>query len=115
MESRHVVKPSELMADLPAPPGHEREFRLYARLLVRYFADHIYDATLESGEGISDPMNFKRLFEQCAAVLGPPVTLRSAPRDHRCPECHHEHEGRGECKVYLGEGRFCLCEAKVTA
>lgn len=107
------MKPSELMADLPSPPGHEREFRLYARLLVRYFADHIYDATLESGEGVSDPMNFKRLFEQCAAALSAPMKARAA--GHSCPDCHHEHEGRGECKVYLGEGRFCLCESKVTA
>lgn len=36
-------------------------------------------------------------------------------RDYTCPECQHEHESKSECSKYLGEGRFCHCEAKVTA
>lgn len=36
-------------------------------------------------------------------------------RDHVCPDCHHEHEGRNECSKYLGEEKFCHCESKVTA
>ena len=36
-------------------------------------------------------------------------------RDHICPDCGHVHEGKTECTHYLGEGKFCKCEAKVTA
>lgn len=44
------------------------------------------------------------------------LTPASVPhRDHTCPDCHHEHEGRNECSHYLGEGKFCHCESKVPA
>jgi len=35
--------------------------------------------------------------------------------DPVCPDCNHVHEGRAECSKYLGEGKFCKCESKVTA
>jgi len=44
-----------------------------------------------------------------------PLRSTGRVRDHSCPECQHEHEGRTECSKYLGEGKFCRCEAKVTA
>lgn len=41
--------------------------------------------------------------------------VRDQVRDHACDDCRHEHQGKTECGHYLGEGKFCKCEAKVTA
>ncbi len=44
------------------------------------------------------------------------VKSERRPRpDPNCPDCNHVHEGRNECSRYLGEGKFCRCESKVTA
>lgn len=107
------MKPSELIADCPLPPGHEAEFRLMLRIFCRHAADHSYELTLSTGQRVLDPLDFKRFLGECVEAINFPGKF--TPRDHTCPDCHHEHESRDECKKYLGEGRFCPCESKVTA
>jgi len=117
------MTPSELIRDLPTGPGDPRENRLFARLLLRYLADHVDYATLNSGQRLRDALDFRTWLEELfSAGSAPPANTAGSPlrstgraRDYSCPECGHEHEGQRECKKYLGEGRFCPCEVKVTA
>lgn len=103
--------PSELMADLPLPPGHEREARLILRLALRHFRDHIYEATLSTGQRVLDQIDFKCFFEECVEALAPTGKLRQAV----CMRCFHVHERDGECGVDLGKGGRCDCKAEVRA
>jgi hypothetical protein len=114
------MKPSELISDAPFPPGHQRETLLSARLLLRYLADHIYSAELESGARIHDLLDMKRWLEEIAeasralsqktGVSAPELRLELRQQPE-CPLCGHVHQGRQECGVYLSELRFCKCTA----
>ncbi len=102
-------------------------------LIFNYLADHAHELRLISGDRLNDILDFAAFLRELAAALrfpestevpdrpdsrpSPKVTLReSQPRwSRRCPDCDHEHEGRNECSYYLGEGKFCQCETKVTA
>ncbi len=69
-------------------------------VFLHFLADH-------AGEVANVTVWLRELAE--AARLPDPVP------DPLCPDCRHVHEGRTECKKYLGEGKFCPCESKVTA
>lgn len=110
------MKASDFLAKFPLAPGDPRERALFLRLVLRYIADNLYSFQREDGRPLRDAIDYKEFFERavCLAYI-PPEKSRPVPRDYTCPDCQHEHEGRDECKVYLGEGRFCPCEAKVRA
>jgi len=101
------MTPSELMADLNRCGPQE----LY--VVLQYFANHLHEITLANGCHVRDASDCKAFLRECAEATRAPSPPR--PRDHTCPDCGHEHEGRHECKAYIGEGRFCPCESKVTA
>lgn len=106
------MTPSDLISDCPMPAGHEYEARLMLRLSLRHFADHVHELTLPNGLPVRDPSDLKEFLDGCVTTLAPP---KFVARTHVCPDCDHEHEGKTECKKYLGEGRFCPCESKVPA
>jgi hypothetical protein len=128
----------QLLSDFELGPGDRRATLLQLKLFVRYLADNLYEATLNSGERVSDATAFKLLLHELAEevrmlagsphgtevsltlecgtrskVTPPPPQQRWNPRI--CPDCDHEHEGREECGKYLGENRFCHCPSKVAA
>lgn len=108
------MTPSELMR------GVEKlgEAPLSVKLL--FIANRILSITTEDGRSLRDMSDVRQAAIDCYhAQLALEQEARRpadpAPRDYTCPECGHEHETRDECKKYLGEGKFCPCEAKVTA
>jgi hypothetical protein len=105
-----------------------QEYRLFLRAALHHIADHWYQLQLLDGQRMNDATDAAlglRELAEAARVPGtepesmpaPKVTQRPAqPRwDRTCPDCAHEHEGRNDCGKYLGEGKFCQCESKVTA
>jgi len=117
------VNPSELIADLPI------ELRTHAtalRIALRYFADHIREATLNDGSFLSEITGFERWHRELAQELLPhaetPVTygrhklrLRGREIDRTCPRCGHVHEGEKECGAEMGRGTCCRCDLEVPA
>lgn len=114
----------DLLSDAPLPPGDKYAALLQIRLFCLYLADHVYD--------LSDACKFReRLLDLAEAARYmsriPPSTevqlsteLRTCRkvtpvRDHRCPDCDHQHETREECGFYLGEGKFCHCPVRAAA
>jgi hypothetical protein len=95
----------ELIADLrllgPQDPN----------VVFHYLAARVYDARLSNGLPLHDAHDFKLWLEE----LGEASKCPALPADHTCPDCGHVHEDRNECKKYLGEGKFCPCESRVTA
>jgi hypothetical protein len=116
------MKPDELISDVPFAPGHRREALLYARLLLRYLADHVYCAELASGARVHDAIDVKRWFEELAEASrehlqkpgGSPPELRQLRQQTECPLCDHIHQGREECGAYLSELRFCKCTHRLS-
>src|SRR5258708_5158959 len=106
----------ELLSDAPQAPGDSRANLLYARLLLTYLADPVYE--------LSDASKFR---EWLRALAGEARNISaSADRVPRmpqpryamhppCPDCDHEHSGREECGHYLGEGKVCKCPSKAPA
>ncbi len=132
------MNPHDLLSDFPLGPGDPLATLLTLKQFSRYLADHVYQSTIHSGERVgSDPTTtmiwLRELSDECrtkAAPGAPSLELRleQIPRtppaqvrcDPTCPDCIHVHEGRviagrQECGHYLGEGKFCPCESKVTA
>jgi hypothetical protein len=112
------MTPNDLVSDFPIPPGHDREFLLYTRLLLRYLADHAYSAELRSGAKLRDAIDFKMWFEEMAEACrsqtikagGSAPELRLELQQQKsCPICDHVHEGKDQCGRYLSELRFCKC------
>jgi hypothetical protein len=109
-----------------------------ANVIFQYLADHIYEAELSTPptrplRRVRDACDFKEWLLELAEAAKLPLGLTKAPRaptpqlsltqnlaqqprrDHTCPDCGHEHEGRTDCGKYLGEGKFCPCETRVMA
>jgi len=111
------MTPKEIVSRL-APVELDR-----LRLIFTFMASHAGDFELESGARLLDAGDWKEFLHEAADALAEAavpsgVAGRMNPhplRDHTCPDCGHEHEDKTECKKYLGEGRFCPCESKVTA
>lgn len=120
------MKPYELLADLPQGPGDSHENILFLRLVLRYLADHVYQAELNSGARLSDPINVRQWLEELASATRPEtsdVTEGQATPEFRtrlrvtgrvqepevCHRCGHTHQGR-ECGEDIGGGRKCRCE-----
>ena len=118
---------TELLAQGPSSPNLALELRLVFRLL----RDRMRELTVQPDQHfLTEVGDFADFAGECVEALNRKIPLRAGFADHplrlhgrvlpqvrwerKCPECDHEHEGRGECKVYLGEGKFCPCEAKVT-
>ncbi len=85
-------------------------------------ADQLPEACFENGARVLDNTDFPRWLREVAEAWRNPhgkplrqIMGQFIVRDHSCPECKHEHEDKAECKKYLGEGRFCPCEANVSA
>lgn len=127
------MTPHELISDLRAlGPGQDTPAaQLYTRLLLRYLADHLYDAELTTGmklRDLSDVIAFLRETADaaripqstkvlCAGERGtrPAVTEKRPPApqprwDATCPLCGHIHGGDAECGMPIGGGRVCRCE-----
>ena len=109
------VTPREIVSRL-APVDFAR-----LRLIFQFLAANAHELKLETGQHLRDAGDWKEFLSETADALAeasipPQVSERMnlRPRDHSCPECKHEHEDKTECKKYLGEGRFCPCETKVT-
>ncbi|HZC23339.1 MAG TPA: hypothetical protein VE866_08370 [Candidatus Binatia bacterium] len=104
------MNPTDLVADFPSPPGAEREALLYARLLLRYLADHVYTAQLSSGARVIGVTDFKRWLDELTAETRA-LLQKSAldARDRKCPICDHIHLSKDECGHYLSELKFCKC------
>ncbi len=89
--------------------------------IFNFLAEHEHELQLASGQPLNDGLDFAAFLREVAAALQFPdrgkVTERQpqARWDRTCPDCDHEHEGKTECSHYLGEGKFCRCESKVTA
>ena len=115
---------SELIAELrlmgPQDPN----------VIFQYLADHVYEAELPTSlngppRRVRDASDFREWLLELAEAAKPARCVSPAlrqtqipaqqPRDHRCPDCGHVHEGRDECGKYLGEEKFCPCESRVTA
>lgn len=111
------MTPTEFVSKLcdRFPAEFQREVLLTARLIFQFQADNLYDVQFADGRPVrqSDILGQRAWFQQLVAAANPSRML--LPRDPLCPDCRHEHEGKTECKKYLGEGRFCPCESKVTA
>ena len=110
------MTPKEIVSRL-APVDFER-----LRLIFSFLAANADELKVESGLHLLSRGDWKEFLNEMADELAeaaiPPQTsarMNLRPRDHTCPDCGHEHEAKAECKVYLGEGRFCPCESKVTA
>jgi hypothetical protein len=124
----------ELILDLRAlGPGQDTpEALLYTRLLCRYLADHLHEATLQSGMGLRDLSDVIAWLRELADVARNPETPirqgvalalqrnaadrgRSQPArwDDTCPRCGHVHEGLGQCGMPMGGGGICGCELEV--
>src|ERR1700688_2367615 len=107
------MTPRGLPPDLPLGPGDQRANLLYARLLLIYLADHVYelrDASdfrswlLDLAAGIRNVgMNIGKLRDSTEVSKSP--DSRTSPRvtrmpqtrwDDVCPRCGHVHEGSGE-------------------
>ena len=123
------MTPRELLSDLPLGPGDQRANLLYARLLLIYLADHVYD--------LRDASDFRVWLLDLAAELRqgmgtgqfpsstevqPPTEIRPRSKvmpqsrwDDVCPRCGHVHEGSGECGVRMGKDIICRCELEVSA
>jgi hypothetical protein len=102
-------------------------------VILHYIADRVYEAELPNGAALRDATDFKAwlvdLADEARNVDGMEIpgetenrpAVRGTRRlqqprwDRTCPDCDHEHEGRNDCGKYLGEGKFCQCESKVTA
>ena len=108
-------------------------------VLFTYLANHWYEFRLENGTLVrhSDAIGAREFLLECAAAAKlspdvestevsiaagsrprPQVIRQEQPRwksDPVFPDCDHVHEGRDECAKYLGEGKFCRCESRVTA
>jgi hypothetical protein len=102
---------------------------LECRLIFRQVADNLHQVRLRNGTALRDLSDVTEFFRELVAELAPrPANGRTRPAlvqhleqrpqwktDPVCPECDHVHESRNECSKYLGEGKICHCEAKVTA
>ena len=111
------MTPKQTAAELRAV-GHQD-----LNVTLNSLADQIPKACFESGARVLDASDFSQWLREVAECWRNP-TAAPAPRqimgqftvrDYACPDCGHEHEAKAECKFYLGEGRFCPCESKVTA
>ena len=96
------------------PAELRREALLTARIIFDLQTTTALDLRTISGMRLLDVADWKEFFQEVGDVLAENGAIRP-PRDLRCADCLHVHEGRDECKVYLGEEKFCPCEAKVTA
>ena len=94
------------------PMEVRREFLLTARLIFKLQAEDALELRTISGMRLLDASDWKEFFLEVGDVL---AENSSRPRDLRCPDCDHVHEDRSECGHYLGEEKFCRCEAKVAA
>ena len=123
------MTPRELLSDLPLGPGDQRSNLLYARLLLIYLADHVYD--------LRDASDFRVWLLDLAAELRhgmgtgqfplstevqPPTEIRPRSKvmpqrrwDEFCPTCGHIHIEDAECGFPQGGGRVCRCERQVSA
>lgn len=103
-------------------------------VILHFLADRAYEFRLADGKRITDVIDaaawLRELAEADKVVVFPEITVEGADgsipaapspaswqlrRDHSCDDCRHEHQGKTECGHYLGEGKFCHCESKVTA
>jgi hypothetical protein len=121
-----TIMPDQFVSKLcePFPAELHREMLLYARIVFQTFAEHAADLRTIGGMRLLDTSDWKEFFQEMGDAIAevtakPTVAPLPAPqrmlRDHTCPDCGHEHEGKTECGHYLGEGKFCRCEAKVMA
>ncbi len=101
------------------PVEFRREVLLTARQVFRFQADNLFDAQFSNGHPVrqSDILGARLWLDQLETAAEQALRPQgmAVPYDHTCPDCGHEHEDKAECKKYLGEGRFCPCESKVTA
>ncbi len=96
--------------------GDPRQFRLFTRILLHKIADVSHSLRLADGQSLNDGLDFSSILRELAEAAVLFQEARPATRfDHTCSDCGHVHEDKAECKVYLGEGRFCPCESKVAA
>jgi hypothetical protein len=119
MAQTQTMTPKELVSRL-APVELER-----LRLIFLFLAANAHELRTNADCRLLDASDWKEFLHEVADELAEAGQGRTAqmdsrllPRpalDHTCPDCGHEHEDKTECKKYLGEGRFCPCESKVTA
>lgn len=120
------MTPLDLLSDLPIGPGDPQQSYAYARILLRYLADHVHDAQLSNGLPVRDVTDFDMWLRETAEglrlKLGAPPSfgnhrLRMSGRvtDSTCPRCGHIHEGVGECGTQMGKDRLCRCDMEVGA
>lgn len=132
----------DIVSDLPG--ADTRQSLLYARLLLVYLSDHVYQADLSNGIRVRDVTDFhvwlRELAEEARMLsqpsnntkvhsaqdsgTRPKVTCRTsspAPQPRYstdfCPSCGHVHIDDNECGFPSGPGGRvpCQCERKVTA
>jgi hypothetical protein len=88
-------------------------------LVFDWIADHASELRLNGGQRLLDSIDWSAfLHEAAVAARNSETAIREAALlrpDPKCPDCQHVHEDRQECGHYLGEEKFCRCEAKVTA
>jgi hypothetical protein len=110
------MTPKQIAAELRAV-GHQD-----LNVTLNTLADQIPKACFDNGARVLDASDFSHWLREVAEAwrnphgAAPQQILGQFPaRDYVCPDCGHEHEDKTECKKYLGEGRFCPCETRVTA
>lgn len=108
------MTPKEIV-DLLAPMDLER-----LRAIFLFIARNSNELTTLSGMHLRDGTDWKEFLHELGDALAEKAFLSRQSShpfkayDRTCPDCKHEHEDKTECKKYLGEGRFCPCETKVT-
>jgi hypothetical protein len=93
----------------------DHDLRLFARLLLHNLADHWHALRLADGQRVNDNSDGSLALRELAEAALAPIPGKPPIRDHTCPDCGHEHEAKEYCSKYLGEGKFCQCESRVTA
>jgi hypothetical protein len=116
MPDQFVAKLSERF-----PSELRREALLTARIIFDLQTTTALDLRTISGMRLLDVTDWKEFFQEVGDVLAErtvrplPLQFRRAADPAACSDCGHVHEGKTECGHYLGEEKFCRCEAKVTA
>lgn len=98
------------------------ETRLYARLLLRFLADHVRELQFDDGSYLQSISDFEKALRLVADGLRVPLSPPLNFADHRlrasgrvadedwCHDCGHLHADPTECGFPIGGGRVCLCD-----
>lgn len=94
---------------------HSENLSLELRRFVRLLYDHLLDITLADGAKIYDGLDLREFCREAMMQLETMQRPRPIDQTHPCDSCHHDHTMKAYCGAYLGEGKFCQCEARVMA